>query len=402
MLERSQQTSASSVTLGDVAEFIRGVTFKPEDILSDEVSGGILCFRTKNVQKSLDLSDVWRVPTSVMKRKNQAVSTGDILVSSANSWNLIGKCSWIPPLERIATFGGFVSVLRTTSPHADARYIYHWFSSDPVQAKVRSLGRKTTNISNLDLQRCLDLDLRLPSLPEQIRIAAILDQAEAVRTKRRETLTKLDGMARAIFLEMFGSPLTNQKGWRQVRIGDIANVITGNTPSREISDYYGTHIEWIKSDNINTGSYYATVADEYLSLAGQRVARTAPPNSILVTCIAGSPESIGNAAMIDRRVSFNQQINAIVPISGNVHFLYAQVRVGKKLIQEASTGGMKGLVSKSRFEDVRFIFPPLEMQEKFAHQIVALSCQRDKVRSSLTGTDFLFSSLQHRAFSGDL
>ncbi len=193
------RTALETFKLRDIATFIRGVTFKPDDIVAADTADAVWCFRTKNVQSELDLSDVWSLPPILVRRKDQIVQSGDILVSSANSWNLIGKCCWIPRLQSKATFGGFVSVLRAFQDKVDPRYLYRWFSSDNVQIAVRSFGRKTTNISNLDIGRCLDLAMNLPPLPEQRRIAAILDQADALRAKRRAVLAQLDEMAQAIF-----------------------------------------------------------------------------------------------------------------------------------------------------------------------------------------------------------
>lgn len=111
--------------------------------------------RTKNVQATLDLSDVWATPRRLVSRGDQFLRKGDTLVSSANSWNLVGKCSWVPELPWEASFGGFVSALRPTSLRLDPRFLYRWFSSERTQAIARSFGRQTTNISNLNLQRCL-------------------------------------------------------------------------------------------------------------------------------------------------------------------------------------------------------------------------------------------------------
>ena len=246
------------------------------------------------------------------------------------------------------------------------------------------------------------VSIAFPPLPGQRRIAEILDKADALRAKRRAALAQLDTLTQTVFIDMFGDPATNPKGWPRKCIGEIGEVITGNTPPRSNAAYYGVGIEWIKSDNINTPHYYLTRAEEGLSEAGKAVARTAPAGSLLVTCIAGSPDCIGNAAMTDREVAFNQQINALIPRHGDPHFLYAQILVAKRLIQEASTGGMKGMVSKSRFEKIGITYPPLELQHDFACRVQAIEKLKTSHRASLAEMDALFASLQHRAFRGEL
>src|SRR5687768_17581949 len=170
--------ASTLVFLGDVAEFIRGINFKPDDVVPLGTPDATACLRTKNVQTELDLSDVWAVPKSFVKRPEQSVRDGDILVSSANSWNLVGKCCWIPELPWQTSFGGFVSVLRPNPKKVEPRFLYRWFRSDRIQALLRSFGQRTTSISNLNIERCRQLQLPLPPLPEQRRIAAILDKAD--------------------------------------------------------------------------------------------------------------------------------------------------------------------------------------------------------------------------------
>src|SRR5664279_5671782 len=98
--------------LGDIASFVRGITFKPTDVVPTGTPGSVLCMRTKNVQTELDYADVWSVNNQLVRRADQWLRHGDTLVSSANSWNMVGKCCWIPELVGPTSFGGFISVLR--------------------------------------------------------------------------------------------------------------------------------------------------------------------------------------------------------------------------------------------------------------------------------------------------
>lgn len=212
---------------------------------------------------------------------------------------------------------------------------------------------------SVSFERFGEIEIPLPPLAEQRRIAAILDKADALRRKRKRAIELLDNLTQSIFLEMFGDPVTNPLHWPQKEIRSVCTVVTGNTPPRSDPLNFGDTIEWIKSDNIDPSLPYVTRATESLSPKGKSIARIAPPGAILVTCIAGSPNSIGNAALTDREVAFNQQINALIPKQIAPIFLRHQIAVGKRLIQEASTNGMKGLVSKSRLEAVLLIAPPV-------------------------------------------
>lgn len=261
---------------------------------------------------------------------------------------------------------------------------------------------RATTADNFPIESLKNLQVPLPAFAEQCRIAEVLDRAETLRAQRRQALAQLDALAESIFLDMFGDPVSNPKKWPRKSTGRIGHVVTGNTPSRANPLYYGDTIEWIKSDNLNTSQDHATQASEYLSTAGRAVARVAPAGSILVTCIAGSPDCIGNAAMIEREVAFNQQINALIPIEGCLDFWFSQLTVGKRLVQAASTSGMKGMVSKSRFERIELVVPPEPLQQAFAARRRAVAALKALHVRALADADALFASLQHRAFRGEL
>ena len=164
---------------------------------------------------------------------------------------------------------------------------------------------------------------------------------------------------------MFGDPVTNPMGWERIRLADKCEIVTGNTPSRKVKEYYGNDIEWIKSDNI-TEATNLTTATEYLSDEGAKVGRIVEAGSILMTCIAGSLRSIGNVAIADRAVAFNQQINAILPNEQSTYFMYEQFRLSKEYICSGVNMALKGILSKGQLSEIEFIFPPVELQKQFA------------------------------------
>lgn len=237
------------VQLGDVATFIRGITFKPDDIVELGTDGSVACLRTKNVQADLDLSDVWAVSRNFVKSDEKLTKPGDIILSTANSWNLVGKASWIPELPWPTTAGGFVSLLRANPEKVSPRYLYHWLTTDEVQANLRKCARQTTNISNLNIQQAAALRIPLPPLPEQKRIAGILDQADALRRLRARALEKLNTLGQAIFQEMFGEPMEE---WPEVSISHITrDARTGPFGSQLlVSEFTDTGIPVLGIDNV--------------------------------------------------------------------------------------------------------------------------------------------------------
>jgi len=248
-----------------------------------------------------------------------------------------------------------------------------------------------------------EFEVPLPPLSEQRRIAAILDSADAIRTKRKAAIAKLDELAQALFLEMFGDPVRNEKGWAQSTLGEIGTITTGNTPARSEAGNFGSHLEWIKSDNVTNEYPTLTKATEFLSKKGASIARLVGPGAVLVVCIAGSPDSIGRAALADRTVAFNQQINAISPREDmDEYFLLQAIRYSKKCILSYSTNSMKGMISKSVFEGIPLIVPPIRLQEMYSERYTSILSVKKSHSATSESENRLFSSLQHRAFAGEL
>ncbi|MDQ8940484.1 restriction endonuclease subunit S [Acinetobacter baumannii] len=292
-----------------------------------------------------------------------------------------------------------IASLTELDPQIDINYLYWALQHiDLLENADRAAMGKTLNKAKLS-----EVKIPLPPLPEQRRIASILDQADELRQKRQQAIEKLDQLLQATFIDMFGDPVSNPKGWDLYKLSDLGSISTGNTPSRDDADNFGNYLEWIKSDNLNNDEDYATTATEYLSEKGAKKGRVVPEGSILVTCIAGSFDCIGNLAMVDRKVSFNQQINSITPNDTVVlEFLYYLMKISKPIIQNASTNSMKGMISKSKFSEILLPIPSKEKQIQFVELFKKLYGLKVSHKLYSNNADSLFKSLQIQAFNGTL
>ena len=322
---------------------------------------------------------------------------GDVLIALSGATT--GKYG-IYELEEPCLLNQRIGIIRSgNSKSLDSKYFYFYLSELRSEILRKAQGAAQPNISTKEIGQ---FKIPLPPLPEQQKIARILDAADNLRQKDQQLIEKYTALSQSLFLEMFGDPVSNPIGWDKKSLKEVGIVRTGNTPSREIVEYYGTHIEWIKTNNINTPSMYLTSAEEYLSEAGLKVGRCVNAGSLLVTCIAGSKSVIGNVAIADRNVAFNQQINSFTSFEGNVLFFYSLFKAGKKHIQSFSTDSMKGMINKSKFESIDFIIPPLELQNQFAERIQSIEAQKQLALASLEKSEALFNSLLQRAFKGEL
>ena len=245
-----------------------------------------------------------------------------------------------------------------------------------LQSKVDSLIAQGTGSTFKAISKKVLEATYIPaySSDEQEHISNTIGRVDRAVAARRNQLILLDQLVKSRFVELFGDPVSNPKDWNIEPLGKRCGIITGNTPPRSEPENYGKYIEWIKSDNINTPFTFITKAQECLSEAGFEKCRFVEAGSILMTCIAGSIDCIGNVAVTDRRVAFNQQINAIVPEQDEVLYLYWLMQLSKPMIHRTINMALKGILSKSQLSEIVFPFPPITLQEQF----VAFVEQTDK------------------------
>jgi type I restriction enzyme, S subunit len=396
-------SGVGTTQLGDVAAFVRGITFKPDDVVPVGSPGSVACMRTKNVQADLDLSDVWGIPDSFVKRQDQYLESGDLLVSSANSWNLVGKCCWVPQLPWRATFGGFISVLRGNKMRIDPRYLYHWFGSPRVQATVRSFGQQTTNISNLNVNRCERLEVPLPPLLEQRRIAEILDKADALRAKRRDVLARLHTLAESIFLEMFGDPATNPKGWQKKPFGVVCETRLGKmldqkqqTGEHRRPYLRNANVQWFRFD-------LSDVLQMDFDEEDRAVLRLQPGD--LLICEGGEP---GRAAVWGGEIEecyFQKALHRARPhrtLAVPDYLAWLLWFLAKRGILSGVTSATIAHLTGEKLALLPTMLPPLDLQLQFARRLGGVGSLRRSFGAAATALDTAFVALQHSAFRGEL
>jgi len=403
----------SAVRLGDHATLIRGITFKPVDKCDPRDEGAVVCMRTKNVQVTLDASDVIAVPSSLVKNTEKMLSAGDILVSSANSWNLVGKCCQVPKLEYPSTAGGFISILRPKTEMLESSYLYRWFSSDVVQRILRSFANQTTNISNLNHKRTLELQIPLPPLAEQKRISRILDAVDALRAKRCEALAQLDTLLQSTFLDIFGDPVTNPMGWCVGRLEDYFSKTRAGTCCGPFGSVLKKH-EYVEDgipvwgiDNVKPNQF---VQEQSLFVTPEKFAElrrySVESGDILISragtvgrmCVA--VPTVEQSIIGTNLIRLSLDPDAMLP----VFFASLYTFCGERLPGLRASGDERAysFLNTTRLKSLVIPLPPLDLQHRFATVVQSVEQQKTRQRAHLAELDILFASLQSRAFQGDL
>ena len=276
-------------------------------------------------------------------------------------------------------------------------YLKFFFKSDVFQYSIASFAQGSTRTS-VKFGKLKTVSINLPTIEEQKTIVDLLDRTSKLIQLRIKEIQKLDDLIKARFVEMFGDTKSNPFGFEKRPLRETCTVITGNTPSRSVPEYYGDSIEWIKTDNIIAGQLNPSQAVEYLSDEGVKVGRTVEKDAILMACIAGSVASIGRVCITDRKVAFNQQINAVIPKDYDSLFLHAMLQLSKEYLVEEINMALKGILSKSKLESKEFIVPSMTQQKVFATFVAQVDKSKVAVQKTLDETQLLFDSLMQKYF----
>ncbi|MEX5218592.1 MAG: restriction endonuclease subunit S [Nitrospira sp.] len=174
----------------------------------DDVTEGVFQFRMNNItsEGALDLSKKRRVPRDTRNIDRFLLQPGDVLFNATNSPDLVGKAAFISDLDEPAVYSNHFLRLRPRADRLEGRFLSRWLNLQFQHGRFKAMCRQWVNQATVSREALLGLTLSLPSLPEQRRIAEILDKADALRAKRRAALAQLDTLTQSIFLDMFGDP----------------------------------------------------------------------------------------------------------------------------------------------------------------------------------------------------
>jgi type I restriction enzyme S subunit len=203
------------VPLGEIAEVVRGVSFPSSAKEATPGPDTVLCLRTANVQQELTWDDVLNIPKALVRSTECWLQPGDIVMSMANSLELVGKVAFAENPPPRVTFGAFLSVIRAKG--SNPAYLFHLMRSQAVQEAMRRTASRTVNIANLSLRGLLPLELPLAPANEQKRIVAKIEALQAHSDAAKEALDAIPALVaqfrQSVLAAAFRGDLT--KKWRE-------------------------------------------------------------------------------------------------------------------------------------------------------------------------------------------
>ena len=373
------------IPLGEVAEFINGAAFKPEDWHEN----GRKIIRIQNLN---DSSKPYNLTTRNVDKKYE-VNTGDILVSWSAS---LGVFEWLE--------------MET------AWLNQHIFKAIPDKAKVHknyfkySLGKALNDMEcylhgatmkHVNRKEFLSTKIYVPPLEEQRRIAAILDKADGVRRKRKEAIRLTDELLKSTFLEMFGDPVTIPKGWEVSPFGSLGKLDRGKSKHRPRNDpsLLGGKYPLIQTGDVANSKGVIKKYTQTYSDKGLAQSRMWPAGTLCITIAA----NIAQTGILTFDSCFPDSIVGFKP-NNRVTTEYIQAWLGflQPRLEDLAPQSAQKNINLQMLRELDVPVPPVDLQSKFSEFVKRIGNNSRNYEKSEAVIDNLFNSLLQKAFRGEL
>jgi type I restriction enzyme S subunit len=334
-------------------------------------------------------------------RARQLVAEGDVLVSTVRP-NLNGVATVNKNFDGVTVSTGFC-VLKPLKEHLSSNYLFHWVKSSIF---INDMVMKATgaNYPAVSDRIIFESKIPLPPIAEQKRIAEILDRTQSLISKRKEAISKLDTLTQSIFIEMFGDPVKNPKGWERIVLGDV---ITSASDGPHVSPkYVDEGIPFLSTRHIRHGGIdwndlkFLSVDDAQIQWKKCRPQR----GDILYT--KGGTTGIAATVDFDEPFAIWVHVALLKTNKNKVQPKWLENMLNSSFCYQQSQRLTHGIANRDlglkRMVGIEMFLPPLPLQKEFAQRVEAVEKLKATHRASLSQLEALFASLQHRAFRGEL
>ena len=293
----------------------------------------------------------------------------------------------------------------------DSRYLIRFLKSPIALSAYATMGRGSAERRRtISFGALSSLEVPLPPLAEQRRIAAILDQADALRTKRRESIALLVGVTNSVFLEMFGKTEMNDRGWSEIgAFGEVADIVGGITKGRKSNGQALRKVPYLAVSNVKEG-YLDLETVKSIDATDAEIDRYRLVADDILLTEGGDPDKLGRGTLwsvqlpeaIHQNHIFRARINdqAVTPLFARA--LLSSERGRKFFLKSAKQTTGIASINKSQLGSFPMLAPPRSLQETYANRVRQIELSSRTQESHLAELDALFASLQHRAFQGTL
>ncbi len=280
-------------------------------------------------------------------------------------------------------------------------YLMHFFRAGQLQRAIQQRSKGITNRQRIKEEELLAFPVPLPSLSEQRRIVEILDRADAIRAKRRQLLADYDELPRSLFVEMFGDPVSNPKGWEYAALSALGSVERGVSKfrPRNAPELLGGPYPLIQTGDVTHAKLYIRDYTSTYSELGLSQSRMWHRGTLCITIAA----NIAQTAILDFDACFPDSVVGFVANENtNNLFIHYWFTFFQEILERQAPESAQKNINLKILSKLEVILPPLALQREFARRVEAIAAARAKAERALALDDELFASLQSRAFRGAL
>jgi type I restriction enzyme, S subunit len=388
----------------EVSKLARIVTkgTTPTTLGFDYSKEGVRFMRAQNLHGKLIFNDddlfIDKKADEALRRSR--IYSGDVLLSIAGT---IGRSAVVPNNAPAMNCNQAVAIIRLNHEEIFPEFFRCWLESNDAQQQI-SGSKVTLTISNLSLTQIKKLKIPLPPMAEQKRIAAILDKADALRQKRKKALERLGDLLQSVFLEMFGDPVKNQKGWEihsleSLSIKPITYGILKPGP------YIENGIPMIRIKDLKNGQIHQKSIHKVSNSLSDEYNRTLLNGGEIVISLVGT---IGLVSIIPANLkgsNVHRNLGVICPndkVKTKYLYYFLSLPHFKYILDKNTKGGIQKLLNLKDLRNINVTVPALNLQDEFVIIAKRIDEIKQKMIQERDNLEFLFCSMQQRAFRGEL
>lgn len=276
------------------------------------------------------------------------------------------------------------------------KYLLYYLQSKEGLFFIKNMAtgsvRDTVKLAAIKSLKCY-----VPSVEKQKKIVETLDQIKNIIEKRNYQIKVLDELIKSVFLEMF------QHFVEKVKIGDIADIQTGSTPSRKNEMFWRDgNIPWIKTAEVKMN--YIESSEEFITEeALEKTSVSILPVDTILIAMYGQGVTRGRVALLKTKATTNQACAAILPNDKFLsEFLFRQLMINYTKLRDLGRGGNQLNLNLSLVKNFEIILPPITKQEEFINISRTIELEKRKIEKSLCNLNDLYESTLQKAFKGEL
>ncbi len=395
-----------------------------KDIVEKPITGewgdegtSVNVLRTTNFTNEgfIDYTKVVKRDIEQKKIDTKRLYKGDIIIekSGGSPTQPVGRVVYFDS-EEIYLCNNFTAILRPKKEQVYPKYLHYILFVGHQFGLTSAFQNKTTGIINLQLPKYLEgVQVPLPPLPQQQKIANILDAADALRQNDKALIAKYDELTQALFLDMFGDININNKKWTIIKLGalfkdkkDLVDGPFGSSVNTKVDYVENGEIPVVRTKNVSINNEFITkdlkfmTREKYNTVIRSQVL----PGDIILTKVG----TIGNVCIFPSTYS-----EAVLSTTGscrmrvntemiNKAYFIQYLNLYKPKMLEIASAGVQAFLNMVQIKGFNIMLPPISLQNQFAKRVAVIEEQKAIAQKSLEHSESLFNSLLQKAFKGEL